>query len=314
MKQKIVMLVLVVIMSAACGGTKEPNLAPGSIFEGPAETTQVPVKPSATPQPTPQRPAQDTQTRSRDGMVMVFVPAGEFLMGSNEDPQNEPSYETPQHKVYLDAYWIDRTEVTNGQFVRFLNDGGNSNCKEYGQCISIPQKYDSLHPGKIRWDGSTYYVEKGYQDYPVLSVSWEGAQWYCEWADARLPTEAEWEKACRGTDRREYPWGNDVPDCATIKGAFCTGGTTPVGSYPETASPYGALDMADNAWEWTADWYDRDYYSTSPYQNPQGPDSSPEPIYKKHVLRGRRCAYRPQPNFVLVHNGFRCAVSATSSP
>lgn len=281
----------------------------------PATTTPSPTA------PTSEHQSGEIHTRAQDKMQMVYVPAGEFLMGSDEDYRNRKSYENPQHTVYLDAYWIDRTEVTNAQFARFLNDSSNTNCDEYGRCISTPQKYDSLHPGKIRWDGSDYIVEEGYEDHPVLSVSWEGAQWYCEWVGTRLPSEAEWEKAARGTDGREYPWGNSVPDCIEIKGAFCTGGTTPVGSYPEAASPYGVLDMAGNAWEWTADWYDRDYYATSPYRNPKGPDSSPEPIYKEHVLRGGgsneislRCTYRPAPSFVLVHNGFRCAASANGLP
>ena len=173
-----------------------------------------------------------------DGMKMVYVPAGEFQMGS-EDGEDD---EKPVHTVYLDAFWIDQTEVTNTMYAR---------CVEAGACGSF---------GSSEFD-----------DYPVSSL-WQDARNYCEWVNRRLPTEAEWEKAARGTDERMYPWGNTI-DESYANYSQNVGGTTPVGSYEKGVSFYGAYDMAGNESEWVADWFDENYYSTSPSSNPLGPNS-----------------------------------------
>jgi serine/threonine-protein kinase len=190
----------------------------------------------------------DTKTRESDEMVMVYVPAGEFQMGST-DQDNEQ----PVHMVYLDAYWIDQTEVTNGMYAK---------CAATEVCTQ-PRENKSF-------TRSSYYGNAAYDNYPVIYVNWHQAIDYCNWAGGRLPTEAEWEKAARGTDRRRYPWGNEPPDASRLNYDDNEDDTTAVGSYPTGASPYGALDMAGNVWEMTADWYDADYYSRSPHQNPQG--------------------------------------------
>ncbi len=202
-----------------------------------------------------------------DGMILVYVPAGEFPMGSSDIDGEAFSYEKPQHKVYLDAFWIDRTEVTNAQYRQ---------CVATGTC-QPPSNSDSS-------SRSSYYGNAQYDNYPVIFVSWTAAQKYCAWAGRRLPTEAEWEKAARGTDGRKYPWGNDAPDVQRGNFSSNRSDTTVVGSYPTGISPYGALDMAGNVGEWVADWYDlysQKYYADTPSQNPTGPVSG-----LARVLRG----------------------------
>jgi formylglycine-generating enzyme required for sulfatase activity len=193
-------------------------------------------------------------------MVEVYVPAGDFLMGSLDSDSTATADEKPQHTVYLDAYWIDQTLVTNAMYAL---------CVQAGACPPPIATKSATH--------DAYYGNAEYADYPVIWVDWNDAQAYCKWAGRRLPTEAEWEKAARSTDGRLYPWGDTAPTCALgnfgFQAGYCVGDTSKVGSYPAGASPYGALDMSGNVWEMVADWYDASYYSSSPGRNPTGPAS-----------------------------------------
>jgi formylglycine-generating enzyme required for sulfatase activity len=234
-----------------------------------------------------------TRVWEKDDSVMVYVPAGTFWMGSTsteiEDAvaacvanggsedlcRRSHNAEAPRHEIYLDAFWIDRTEVTNAQYRK---------CVEAGVCEK---------PTTCDW-GAPTYNDGSKVDHPVVCVDWNAARTYCQWAGKRLPTEAEWEKAARGTDGRIYPWGNAF-DGRRVN--FCDincefghnnkdwddgyAEAAPVGSYADGASPYGGWDMAGNVWEWVSDWYNDNYYHVSPNSNPPGPDTG---MYK--VLRG----------------------------
>jgi formylglycine-generating enzyme required for sulfatase activity len=248
---------------------------------------------------------EDQLARALDSS-MVYVPEGEFPMGSDlGDPD-----EHPQRVVYLDSLEIDRYEVTNVQYRRFLLASGGDGPRRW------PGRY--LHLWFERapdWSGDRY--PPGEARHPVVGVRLEEAAEYCAWVNKRLPTEAEWEKAARGTDGRVYPWGNAWNAGRANTGDEGAHYTRPVGSYPSGASPYGALDMAGNVWEWVSDLYDRQYYTWAPQRNPHGPSSGTG----EKILRGgawdsspdqARASYRNAthffgPNFRV---GFRCARSA----
>ena len=186
-----------------------------------------------------------TWARKEDGAVMVYVPAGEFWMGSDEGDIDEK----PRHRVYVDAFWIDRTEVTNAQYRK---------CVEEGTC-SAPSKLSS-------YTRDSYYNNPAFDDYPVVWVSWAQARQYAAWVGGRLPTEAEWEHAARGPNVYAYPWGNSKPNDSRLNYDGLVGDTTAVGSYSDGASWWcGALDMAGNVWEWT-----QSLYRTYPYDAKDG--------------------------------------------
>jgi eukaryotic-like serine/threonine-protein kinase len=183
--------------------------------------------PAITPAPAPTLGIGSTQVSPADGMTLLYVPEGEFLMGSADSDPDATPQEKPQHTVSLDAFWIDQTEVTGAMYARCVAGG---KCKPRW-CLSGPE----------------------FDQHPAVCVDWFNAKAYCEWAGRRLPTEAEWEKAARGTDDRLYPWGNEPATCELAvmndgSGNGCGGGSasTRVGSKPKGASPYGALDMAGN--------------------------------------------------------------------
>lgn len=194
------------------------------------------------------------------GITWVKIPAGEFMMGDNFNEGDND--ELPVHAVNLDEYYISKYEITFEQYDK------------------VHQEIGELPPPDEGW---------GRGSRPVIMVSWYEANAFCTWLsqktgkDIHLPTEAQWEKAARGTGQRRYPWGNAAPDCS-LANFCCKDRTDPVGSYPAGVSPYGVHDMAGNVAEWCRDKYRLDYYSTSPYRNPQGPYYDDLAIYR--VVRG----------------------------
>ncbi len=242
---------------------------------------------------------------------MVLIPAGAFVMGSDEEElntvyaENEKagfsygknwfSHEKPKHKVELDAYFIDKYEVTNAQYKKCVSEG---KCKK---------PYDT-----------TWYNDAGKQNHPVVYVDWFMSDTFCKWSGKRLPTEAEWEKASRGENGNIWPWGNEF-DCKKSCNSVspCNQNSTrKVGSFSSDVSSYGVVDMAGNVWEWVSDWYDKNYYKNSPEKNPKGPSNG-----QTKVLRGgswgddNPVIFRGADRIRLVPSvggdsgGFRCASS-----
>ena len=240
------------------------------------------------------RLTQVSKVSTVDGMTMLYVPAGLFTMGTDSGTNDE----RPVHTVTLDAFWIDKTEVTNAMYAL---------CVKAGQCSAPSQKSSAKNPN--------YFGNSQFDTYPAIYVTWENANAYCKWANRQLPTEAQWEKAARSDQKYVYPWGDTKPDQTKLNYSDHVGDTTEVGKYPSGASIYGAMDMTGNVWEWLNDWYDESYYGRSPAQNPTGPTSGQYRIlrggawgnYDFDVRTSNRSKLEPT-NFNDII-GFRCASS-----
>ena len=230
--------------------------------------------------------------REKDGMEILYVPGGSFEMGSTE-----LTYAKPVRTVDVDGFYIDKYEVTNGQYRQCVSEGA---CQFGGDNTSNTRE--------------RYYDNPVYTNHPVINLNWYEAKDYCQWVGGDLPTEAQWEKAARGTDGRRYPWGDFEPNKTKANYNQNEGDTMPVGSYSQNVSPYGAMDMAGNVWEWTQDWYE-DSYGPDDTDNPIGPTAG-----QFRTIRGGcwyyeatyiRSAHRSKHNplYRYYNVGFRCATT-----
>ena len=267
MKKNIFLPFLLFLITACQSApTAAPTLPVTEIPQATVTTAPTEILPSPTVEATATSAPENIMISANDGMTQLFVLAGAFLMGGM-DVYRE-SDELPAREVNLDAFWIDQVEVTNGMY---------NLCVQAGACRP---------PAKISSDNrDVYFSNPEFQDYPVVHVTWYDANAYCQWAGRRLPTEAEWERAARGNDKRNFPWGDEPPNQFNSNSVNLVGDTTRVGSYAEGASPFGALDMAGNVWEWVADRYRPDYYGKAPSENPTGPADN-EVFSTLRVIRG----------------------------
>lgn len=281
--------------------TKPESVPPTSLK---TDLSPIPAKPSGTPGD--HKPGERSKSPSnggiteimgKDGAPMILVPAGEFVMGSDKGDEDE----APAHRVYLNAFYIDKFEVTNGRFA----------------------KYVEVIQSEPPWGFTDKETPVIHAERPVRWVNWMDAMGYCLWLGKRLPTEAEWEKAARGTDERTYPWGNDPPTPVHAVYGLKEGGAETVsiiGNHNMGQSPYGVQDLAGNLYEWVIDWYADNFYTNSPAINPRGPGEGTAKVQRggsyintpyrlRSSFRTKGDPTEQDPNV-----GFRCAHDAQKQP
>lgn len=311
----------------------EAAVQPNAIAtETPAPTETPTPTPTETPTPTPTATPTNTPTatpdrypttltRNQDGMVMMLIPAGTFLMGAAEDDYIAAPDERPVHEVRLSQFYMDKYEVNVEQYAAFLNRLGSYERACEGVDCAWPQElagYTSYLVRQDLGDGTIqYFPVTGFANYPINHVSWYGAKLYCESVNARLPTEAEWEYAARGTDGRIYPWGNIQPEPEGDRAIFQSENyenLRPVDALPNGASPFGIFNMAGSVWEWTADWYKETWYQESNISNPTGPETGFARVIRGGAWPFNNMADRIRatnrssltPDFISSAVGFRC--------
>ena len=270
---------------------------------------------------------------------MVLIPDGEFIMGKEDEmaghnhgehhdhhahhKHKDVDFGKPAHKVFLNAYYIDKYEVTNSKFYKFIKDGGYEkrdlwtddgwNWKEKNS-ITAPNWWNNGESSNYK--GSIHYPEN-----PITGISWYEADAYARWAGKSLPTEAQWEKAARGDKPGYiYPWGDEDPNCTYAnfcieKHDFCFGSTAPVGSYKEGVSPHGLYDMSGNVWEWCKDWHNPDFYANSPYENPECTKPGTRKIMRGGAWLNEKSfinstfRQKAKPELRNYFTGFRCVIN-----
>lgn len=259
---RLLSIMTILVLLASCNFVRSTPTETAATSGG--ETTAAPATP-ATEAAASFTILPGTLMRWWDGSTFVFVPAGTFIMGDEEAVEGD---NIPAHEVSVDGFWMHRSEVTNQMYAQ---------CVAAGICAPpLPARGTANHFG-----------EAGYQNHPVVNVTWQDAVNYCEWIGGRLPTEAEWEWAARGDSGDPYPWGDEDPSCGHLNYAECAirTFTVPVNSYPLGLSPFYAADMAGNVFEWVHDWYGEDYYAQSPSSNPGGPETGEQRVVRSSGFR-----------------------------
>ena len=275
----------VLIIISACA----PQISPSSSDAAPSEATKIAIHTETLVPINLTGPEMKVGSTFLyvDGSLLVAVPAGIFTMGHG-------GVDNPEHKVNLADFWIYRTKVTNGQYAF---------CMRQGQCT----------PLVLQKDNPTFGDPLHAND-PMVGVNYSQAESYCSFVNARLPTEAEWEKTARGPDANIYPWGNGAPSCDLLNFQKCVGNTTPVTTYPKGQSYYTAFDLEGNAFEWVADWYKADYYAGAPNDNPKGPDTGVERSVRSSAFNSGQNQtqvfdrFKTRPEDHRNNLGFRCVV------
>jgi formylglycine-generating enzyme required for sulfatase activity len=286
----------VFVLNRAEAAVETPEAEPGISVPTEAAAVEPPSEASPTEViPPTDIPPSDEFTDAK-GVAMVFVAAGNFIAGSDSGYDDEK----PVHTVHLDDFYIDKFEVTNVLFRACVDAGA---CQPPGREGSFTR--------------DSYHTDPQYDDHPVVFVDWEAAGSYCAWRGMDLPTEAQWEKAARGTDGRTYPWGEGI-DGSLANYKDTVEDTTAVGSYKDGKSPYGAYDMAGNAWEWVADWYSNTYYLSTPLTDPPGPSSGQYRVLRggswhddESIARTSNRGWNQLEYFYNTDFGFRCAMDGT---
>ncbi len=352
------LLVLVILSTQGGGEPAAPPPASSTVQASPTPSPPSPTpRPSATRSPTSTSPPPapptvsatatfpptdtppptatatpglgSTRIRQADGAIMVYVPAGPFLMGSDPAQDPSPQDEQPQREIDLSPFWIDRTEVSVDQFRTFAVATSYQTQAEWEGASYVWTELGVQTVEGANWQHPFGPTSQAQDEHPVTQVSWQDAQAYCQWAGGSLPSEAQWEKAARGTEGQIYPWGDDLDgnrvnfcdvNCPyTWQDPAYDDGyerTAPVDSFPQGSSPYGALNMAGNVWEWVLDCYAPDFYASAPSNDPVNLD----PDCPAHALKGGswdnaadnlRAADRNKIDLENYRNhslGFRCAI------
>ena len=282
-------LILTLALGACAPASTPPPTLPALPTEAPPTlepATNVPPSPTLVPISL-SGPGVGSEMAWVDGSVLSFVPAGEFTMGYT-------AADAPQKTVYLDGYWIYQTEVTNSMYAF---------CVSVGACAPPAQEL-----------GAPVYDNPIYANYPIVGVSWDMAANYCNWIGGSLPTEAQWEKAARGSAGAPYPWGNEDANCDLGNFVGCVGALSDVTKFADGASPYGVLDMAGNVLEWVNDYYGEFYYDSAPAENPAGPESGEFRVvrgsgYGTDIEQVASAIRHPAGNAYHSHDlGFRCVI------
>ncbi len=290
MKHIPLMMLVLVMVVAACtpASTPTPTALPPTSAPSPTAASPTATATAVLPPVALAGPGQGTTMTWLDGSTLVYIPAGAFTMGLG-------SGDAPIKTFTLDGYWITQTKITNRMYAQ---------CVTAGRCAAPAQEV-----------GTPVYTNPDYGDYPVVGVTWDMASNYCQWVQGQLPSEAQWEKAARGSGGNVYPWGSNKPTCDLANLGGCLGHASAVDGYPNGKSAFGVLDMVGNTFEWVNDYYDAGYYDTAPSTNPTGPTAGDMRVtrgssFETDPAQAQAAIRHPAAHDITSRDlGFRCVVS-----